>query len=112
MLPSLAISLYDHAPDSSGLAMAATICILGGAATAGLTRNHRGNLGLRDAFKVVTLAWFLAGALGAFPYFLAAEMVPEQGADAAVLHGVAVQARTDGRPRLVAVARAARGLHG
>ena len=77
MLPSLAISLYDQAPDSSGLAMAATLCILGGAATAGLTRNHRGNLGLRDAFKVVTLAWFLAGALGALPYFLAAEMVPE-----------------------------------
>jgi trk system potassium uptake protein TrkH len=77
MLPSLIISLYDGAPDARGIGLAAVICMLGGAALAGVTRNHQGNLGLRDAFKVVTLCWFLAGALGSLPYLLAAEMVPE-----------------------------------
>jgi trk/ktr system potassium uptake protein len=77
MVPSLLISIYDGGKDTVPLAMAATICIVAGAIIAGLTRHHKGNLGLRDAFKVVTLSWFLAGALGSLPYFLSTLLVPE-----------------------------------
>lgn len=76
MLPALAISVYDGGPDMGGLGLAAGLSILGGGLVAGLTRNHSGNLGLRDAFKVVTLAWFLAGVLGALPYIFSAFSSP------------------------------------
>lgn len=77
MLPSLAISLYDRGSDTLGITLAAAVCIIGGSVVAGLTRNHRGNLGLRDAFKVVTLCWFLAGVLGSLPFYLSAQFYPE-----------------------------------
>jgi len=77
MLPSLAISIYDGAPDMLGLALSSAICVLGGAAVAGLSRNYHGTLGLRDAFRVVTLSWFLAGVIGALPYYLSALLAPE-----------------------------------
>ena len=77
MLPSLAISLYDRGTDTLGITLAAAVCIIGGSLVAGLTRNHRGNLGLRDAFKVVTLCWFLAGVLGSLPFYLSAQFQPE-----------------------------------
>lgn len=80
MLPSLLIALLDGAADVAAIGIASAICIVCGAVTAGLTRQHGGNLGLRDAFKVVTLAWFLAGFLGSLPYFLFTIMAdtPEQ----------------------------------
>ncbi len=79
MLPSLGISFYDGGSDLLPLLISATICIVAGSGVAGLTREHQGNLGLRDAFKVVTLSWFLAGALGSLPYFLASVMEPDIG---------------------------------
>lgn len=79
MLPSLLIAIYDGATDALALGLSAVICIVVGAGVAGLTRGHGGNLGLRDAFKVVTLSWFLAGAVGSLPYYLSAYMVPDIG---------------------------------
>ena len=74
MVPSLIISIYDGGSDTALFAISSGICIVVGAAVAGLTRNHRGTLGLRDAFKVVTMAWFLAGVLGSLPYFIGSFM--------------------------------------
>lgn len=78
MLPSLLIAAIDGSADIGALGLASALCITCGAVTAGFTRNHNGNLGLRDAFKVVTLAWFLAGFLGSLPYFFFTQMVPDQ----------------------------------
>lgn len=75
MLPSLAIALFDGTPDAAALGMAACLCIVGGGTLAGLSRNQKRNLNLRDAFKVVTLSWFLAGTLGSLPYFFYSQML-------------------------------------
>ena len=77
MLPSLLIALFDGGADIAPLGISAAACIILGAGVAGLTRKHQRNLGLRDAFKVVTFSWFLAGAVGSLPYYLASIMVPE-----------------------------------
>ena len=77
MLPSLGIALFDGGTDAAALGLSAVLCLGVGAATAGFTRHHGGNLGLRDAFKVVTLSWFWAGFLGSLPYFFGSVMEPE-----------------------------------
>ena len=77
MLPSLGIALFDGGADTGALGLSSFLCLGIGAATAGFTRNHGGNLGLRDAFKVVTLSWFWAGFLGSLPYFFGSVMEPE-----------------------------------
>lgn len=79
MVPSVGVSIFYYGADAKGLALSAAICIIFGAIVAGLTRNHAGNLGLRDAFKVVTLSWFLAGVLGGLPYFINGLMLAEVG---------------------------------
>lgn len=77
MVPPLLLALWDSTPDRMGLAVACLISLVVGALLAGLTRGAGGDLHLREAFLVVTLAWFLAGFLGGLPYALSAFTSPE-----------------------------------
>lgn len=74
MLFPLLIALADGSSDRAPLLMACAVCVVLGAVTAGTTRNLRGNLGLRQAFLVVTVGWFMAGVFGSLPYLFSTLM--------------------------------------
>lgn len=78
MVPSVLLAAWDHAPDFAGHAWAA-----GGTAGFGgllfvLTRAfpRRIAIGHREGFLIVAVGWWVAGLVGALPYWLYAHLAP------------------------------------
>ena len=67
-LPAV-IAFYDGSADRFPILGACLLCLVVGGSVAALTRHEPINLDLRRAFLVVTGAWFMAGILGALPYY-------------------------------------------
>lgn len=68
MVAPLLISLYAHEDDLGGLMIGALVCLATGLVLLVLSRRPGGDLRHREGFLFVTLAWTLAGFLGAIPF--------------------------------------------
>ena len=68
MVAPLLISYYHHEDDFLGLAAGFLVCLATGVSMMILSRRPTGELRHREGFLFVTLAWSLAGLLGAVPF--------------------------------------------
>jgi len=68
MVAPLLISFYSHEDDLYGLAVGLLVCLTTGTVLMILSRRPGGELRHREGFLFVTLAWTLAGFLGAIPF--------------------------------------------
>ncbi len=68
MVAPLLISFYAHENDLYSLVVGFLVCLLTGAAMVIFSRRPGGELRHREGFLFVTLAWTLAGFLGAIPF--------------------------------------------
>ncbi|HHO75963.1 MAG TPA: TrkH family potassium uptake protein [Deltaproteobacteria bacterium] len=68
MVAPLLISFYHNEDDLYGLVTGFLVCLATGAVMLLFSRRPRGELRHREGFLFVTLAWSLAGLLGAIPF--------------------------------------------